>query len=379
MSEKVISRVITWARLALMVLTLAVLAAPATAKELRIASGLPPMHPAHNPLYTDFRDLLAEKTSGGLSGRLLGTEVATLANMRTAIHSGLVEIGIYLPAYFPADLPDYNLLGDLSMLAGSPHATSGALTEYFVTCEDCQAELKRLRMVYTTSHSNPYSLLTRKPVTSPEDLRGMRIRVATPQHARWVEAMGGTPVNMPTGETFEAMSQGIIEGTVTSITDLISFNLAEVISYITLLDLGTFHSMVPHAVSNRVWAALSEDQREAVYSASIIANSRTTQRLLDMVVEGKEAGRQHGVEILEPAAELVAVTEAFLESDIQVAAERATSRHGVQNAEEKIARFRELVTKWEGLVDGLEGQPDAVAEVLERELMQIVDLKTYGL
>lgn len=379
MSEKVISRVITWARLALMVLTLAVLAAPATAKELRIASGLPPMHPAHNPLYTDFRDLLAEKTSGGLSGRLLGTEVATLANMRTAIHSGLVEIGIYLPAYFPADLPDYNLLGDLSMLAGSPHATSGALTEYFVTCEDCQAELKRLRMVYTTSHSNPYSLLTRKPVTSPEDLRGMRIRVATPQHARWVEAMGGTPVNMPTGETFEAMSQGIIEGTVTSITDLISFNLAEVISYITLLDLGTFHSMVPHAVSNRVWAALSEDQREAVYSASIIANSRTTQRLLDMVVEGKEAGRQHGVEILEPAAELVAVTEAFLESDIQVAAERAISRHGVQNAEEKIARFRELVTKWEGLVDGLEGQPDAVAEVLERELMQIVDLKTYGL
>src|SRR5690554_7132758 len=35
-------------------------AAGVSAKELRLASGLPPLHPAHDPLYTDFQKLLPE-------------------------------------------------------------------------------------------------------------------------------------------------------------------------------------------------------------------------------------------------------------------------------------------------------------------------------
>lgn len=87
-----------------------------SAKELRMASGLPPLHPAHDPLYTDFQKLLPELSGGNLSGRLLGTEITTLGNMRASILSGMVEVGLFLPAYFPADLPNFNLVGDLSML-----------------------------------------------------------------------------------------------------------------------------------------------------------------------------------------------------------------------------------------------------------------------
>ncbi|WP_236551313.1 hypothetical protein [Billgrantia tianxiuensis] len=99
-----------------------VLAGQAQARELRMAPGVPPAHPAYDPMFTEFAERLAEKTDGDLAGSLLGTEVANIGNMRNAIRSGLVEVGLFLPAYFPADLPEINLVGDLAFLGTNPHA-----------------------------------------------------------------------------------------------------------------------------------------------------------------------------------------------------------------------------------------------------------------
>lgn len=350
-----------------------------SAKELRLASGLPPLHPAHDPLYTDFKELLPEYTDGSLSGRLFGTEITTLGNMRASILSGMVEIGLFLPSYFPADLPNFNLVGDLSMLGHSnPQVTAAAMTEYVMTCGDCQSEFNKLGVVYTTSHANPYSLLTTTPVVNPEDLQGLRLRTATPQHARWVEAMGGKAVSMPTGEAFEALSQRVVDGTVTSVSDVISFNLGEVTSHITLLDMGTFHSLANHSVKNNVWNGLSVSDREAIMKASIVASVRTTARWLEMVEEGKNVARENGLELLEPSEELVARTAEFKAQDLVQAAASSEERFGVNSAEQKIARFEALVEKWEGLMAETDGSEEAIVALYQSEILSGIDLTTYG-
>ena len=109
------------------------------AKELRMASGVSPIHPAHKPLYTLFQEQLPQLSDGRLTTSLIGTEVVSLGMMRTGITSGLVNIGLFLPAYFPADLPEINLIGDLAFLGNNPQAMAAAMTEYVVTCDACQA------------------------------------------------------------------------------------------------------------------------------------------------------------------------------------------------------------------------------------------------
>lgn len=368
--------------LASAVLGAALLASAATgvsAKELRLASGLPPLHPAHDPLYTDFKELLPEYSDGRLSGRLFGTEITTLGNMRASILSGMVEVGLFLPAYFPADLPNFNLVGDLSMLGNrNPQVTAAAMTEYVMTCGDCQSEFNKLGVVYTNSHANPYSLLTTTSVTSPEDLQGLRLRTATPQHARWVEAMGGKAVSMPTGEAFEALSQRVVDGTVTSISDVISFNLGEVITHITLLDMGTFHSLSNHSIRKNVWKELSLADREALMKASIVANVRTTARWVEMVEEGKSVAQERGLEILQPSEALIARTDEFKEQDLIGAAASAEERFGITGAKEKIARFEALVNKWEGLIAESGGDEGAIVALYESEILSNIDLSSYG-
>lgn len=351
----------------------------AVAQQLRIASGLPPMQPANNPLYTEFQKRLPEATNGRLSAQMVGMEVVNLANMRSGLNSGLVQIGLFLPAYFPADLPNFNLIGDLSLMGGNPHATAAAVTEYIATCADCQQELKALGVIYTGSHANPYSLLTTRPVQSATDLQSMRIRVATPQHARWVEAMGGTPVSMPTGEAFEALSQGIIEGTITSVSDLISFNLQDVIKSVTLLDMGTFHSLVDHAIRHNTWSSLSLEDRQAMVSVSNTATLLTVSRWVEMVEEGKSVAQKRNISLLVPDQSLVDATRAFVAQDVSFAVQQAESRFQVVGAEQKIARFQQLVSKWETLAASVNNEPAAMQQAIQREVWDKVDLKSYGL
>lgn len=356
------------------------LASHAQARDLRLAPGVPPAHPAHTPLYTDFVDLLQSESEGRLGGRILGTEVASLGNMRNAIRSGLVEAGLLLPAYFPADLPEINLVGDMALLGTNSYAMAGAMTEYIATCEACQEELKRLGIVYTSSHStDTYQILTTTPVETAEDLRGLRLRVGGPQYSRWAEAMGATPASIPVGETFESLSQGVIDGTVASIADIISFRLEDVISHVTMHDLGTFHSTISHAVGQSAWQALSPEDREALAIASTKASALAIQRwAYEMIDESKALAEEHGIEIIEPSADLLATSQAFAEEDIERAAELAERRHGVSDARNKLDRFIGLVDKWNAIVEEVGEDPEAVADAINREVWDSVDFATYG-
>ena len=357
-----------------------VLTVQAQARELRMAPGVPPAHPAYDPMFTEFAERLAEKTDGDLAGNLLGTEVANIGNMRNAIKSGLVEVGLFLPAYFPADLPEINLVGDLAFLGTNPHAMGAAVTEYIVTCDECQQELKKLGIVYTSSHaSDLYRILSTEPVRSLDDLKGLRMRVGGPQYSRWAESVGMSPASIPVGETYESLSQGVIEGTIASIADIISFRLDDVLNYVTDVELGTFHSTISHAVGQQAWDSLSAEQREALVHASVEASAAITQRWgYEMADEAREVARESGIEMLEPEPELLEAIEAFIEQDLAYAAEQAESRHGVEDAAAKIERFQSLVEKWNAIVEEVGEDPEAVAEAMNREVWDAVDFSTYG-
>ncbi len=366
--------------LAVVAMAGSVMAQAAHARDLRLAPGVPPAHPAHTPLYTEFVTALEEESDGRLGGQIMGTEVASLGNMRTALRSGLVEAGLLLPAYFPADLPNFNLIGDMALLGTNSYAMNGAVTEYIATCDACQAELKQMGIVYTSSHTTDvYHLLTNEPVTTVEDLQGMRMRVGGPQYARWLEAMGGTPASTPVGETFESLSQGVIEGSIASSADIISFRLEDAIDYLTYIGLGTFHSTISHAIGQPVWSSLSADDREAIARASTRASALASQRwAYEMPAEADQVARDSGIEILEADESLHEATRRFAEEDLVYAAEQAESRYGVSDATAKLERFQELVEKWNGIVEEVGEDPEAVAEAINREVWDKVDFTNYG-
>jgi TRAP-type C4-dicarboxylate transport system substrate-binding protein len=366
--------------LALAVAMAACVSQGVAATELRMASGVPPVHPAHDPLYTQFKEQLPLQSEGRLMASLLGTEIVSLGDMRTGITSGLVNVGLFLPAYFPADLPDINLVGDMAFLGRNPQAMGAAMTEYVVTCGDCQAELHKLGIAYTSSHStNLYHILSTKPIKDVSDLQGLRLRVGGPQFSRWAEAMGATPASTPVGETFEALSQGVIDGTIASTADIVSFRLEDIIKYISTIQLGTYHSTISHAVGLKTWQSLSPEDRKAVAVSSTITSTQSIDRWSEIAAKADGIADEKGIQNIEPSQALVDATAAFVEKDLVVAAQQAGERYKVKDADAKIARFRQLVDKWTRIADDVDSDSAKIAEAVQREVWDQVDFSTYGI
>ncbi|MFG1495448.1 C4-dicarboxylate TRAP transporter substrate-binding protein [Saccharospirillum sp. HFRX-1] len=369
------------AAVAALLLACGLFGAQASAQTLRLTPGTPPAHPGHTPLFTAFAEQIDARTNGELTGTILGTEVANLGNMRTAIRSGLSDAGMFLPAYFPADLSEINLVGNLSFLGSNAQAMAAAMTEYIVTCADCQAQLKQLGVVYGSSHSSDtYVLLTTKPVRDLDDLQGLRLRVGGPHFARWAEEMGADGANVSVGETFEAISQGVLDGTIASTADLISFRLDDVVTHITTLPMGTYHSTISHAINARTWAGLDEDKRRIMAETSSYASALATQRWgYEMPSAAESAARDAGIEFIEPSAELLNASNAYQREDLQKAIELAQERDGIADAAAKVERFEALVDKWTAFANSVDNDPQKIADEVNSEVWDQVDFSTYGL
>lgn len=365
-----------------MIMGLAALAATtADARELRVAPGAPPAHPSNSHLYGKLVEYLPEVSGGNLTAQMLGPEVVGLGQMKDALQSQLVEVGNLLPLYFPADLPNMSLAGELALSGREPHAMAAAMTEYMVTCDTCQAELKKFGVVYLGSGSSDvYALLTTKPVKTAADIKGLRLRSGGAPFSRWAENFGAVPANIGVGDTFESMSQGVIDGSMASIGDLLSFRLVELVKNITFIPLGTYHATSDFTVANSAWTDLSPEERKQLATAANKANVVFTQRWgYEMASIAKEAAQKAGIQFLEPDAEFLKASETFAEADKATAAKVSQERFGFDDAQARVDRFVALVEKWNGIVKEANGDTDAITKRLDDEVWSKVDFATYGL
>ncbi|MCL4675975.1 MAG: TRAP transporter substrate-binding protein DctP, partial [Pararhodobacter sp.] len=331
-------------------------------------------------LYTNFARYLPEESAGRLGTTMLGPEVVNLIQMKDALQSQVAEVGNLLPLFFPADLPNMALAGELSLTSSNSQAAAAAMTEYVVTCVPCQEEMRNFGFVYLGSGaSDVYEILTTRPINSAADLAGMRLRSGGAPWARFAEHFGAVPAQIQVNDQFEAMSQGVIDGTMASIADLISFRLVELVRHVTMLPLGLYQSTSNFTTAMAAWNSLSLEDRQAMARAANRANADFTDRWgREMPAEAEAAARAAGIEIVQADAALVAELEAFVATELETAARVAEERFGMTDAADRIARFRALYLKWEAIATELDNDPVAMAERVYAEVWANVDFATYG-
>jgi TRAP-type C4-dicarboxylate transport system substrate-binding protein len=187
-------------------------------------------------MYEQFAAFLAEESGGSMTATILGPEVGALPQMNDALQTGLANIGNALLLCFAANFPETGIAGDLALLGRNLYAMGFAMTDFGVHCAPWQAEFKEFDSVFLgAGSSDVYVLLAITPVHNAADLQGLRLRSGGAPYSRWAAHSGATLVNMPVGQTFEAMSQGAIDGSTGSIVDMLSFRLLDVASYVTLV------------------------------------------------------------------------------------------------------------------------------------------------
>jgi len=126
-----------------------------------------------------------------------------------------------------------------------------------------QAEEKGIKVLSLDWVFGFRSMMTKKPIKTPADMKGLNIRVPTSQlYTYTIEAMGGNPIAMPYPDTYAALQQGVIDGVEGSIMTYYGTKQYENVKEYSL----TNHLLGVSAVviSTKVWDSLTEEQRTII-------------------------------------------------------------------------------------------------------------------
>jgi tripartite ATP-independent transporter DctP family solute receptor len=135
--------------------------------------------------------------------------------------------------------------------------------------EELAAKIAALNMVVVSwFDAGARSVYNRaRPIRTPEDMRGLKIRVQTSDlFVDMIRAMGANPTPLPFGEVFTSLQSGVIDGAENNWPSYESTRHFEVARHYST----TEHSNVPEivVVSRARWDRLSEADRAAVRDAA---------------------------------------------------------------------------------------------------------------
>jgi TRAP-type C4-dicarboxylate transport system substrate-binding protein len=155
----------------------------------------------------------------------------TLTNAKqcySGVVQGISDLGFSLFAYTKGRFP---VMAAVDLPMGYPDGkTASRVANEFAKIFKPK-ELNDVKVMYLHAHG-PGLLHTKSPVAKLEDLKGMKIR-STGLSAKVVEALGGVPVAMPQGATYESLQKGVVEGTFGPMEVLKGWKQAEVVKYTT--------------------------------------------------------------------------------------------------------------------------------------------------
>lgn len=198
--------------------------------------------------------------------------------------------------------PGFDLwwLTQASLFMVPPENAVACIKELLEISPEFRAQFEELKLL-SFQYSAPYQLATcKKPVRCVEDLRGLAIRCALP-HIGWLDELGAEPVMMRMGEAYIALQKGIVDGTLTPYSELEAMKFAEVVEYITVIDLGV--APLPCRFMNwDSWNSLPPDIQKIFEETAMLAAERGVELTAKARDEGIAYAEQLGLEFIELSA-----------------------------------------------------------------------------
>jgi len=207
---------------------------------------------------------IEKRTNGAVKINVFPGGTLTKANeCYNGVIKGISDIGMSCFAYTRGRFP---LMEAVDLPMGYPSGTiaTNVVNDFYKKMKP--KELDNVKVLYIHAHG-PGLLHTKKPVSSLEELKGMKIR-STGLSAKVVEALGAIAVAMPQGATYEALQKGVVEGTFGPIETLKGWRQAEVVKSTTNCnDIGYTTSMFV-VMNKSKWDSMPADIKKVFTDVS---------------------------------------------------------------------------------------------------------------
>lgn len=144
----------------------------------------------------------------------------------------------------------------------------------------------------------PRDLTSKRPIKSPSDLNGMKMRVPNvPLFVDVWKALGASPTPMAFSEVFTSLQSGVIDGQENPLALIRSANFNEVQTYVN--ETEHVRSWIYLTIAESTWAKLSEEDQAAVMEAAARAQEYERGLLLESLAQDKAYLEEKGMTFVE--------------------------------------------------------------------------------
>jgi TRAP-type transport system periplasmic protein len=225
----------------------------------------------------DFRDRLcrifAKKVEEATKGSLKFEVYANSSLMKTnaqfsAMRKGALDLSLYPMPYAGGELHACNLGLMPCLVTSYEQGAKWKNAEIGKTLTKI-VEDKGIKLISWVWQAG--GIASRKtPVSTPEDVKGIKIRGGSREMDLMFAAAGGQVSTMPSNEIYIGMQTGSLDSAVTSSTSLISFRLEELSKSLTTARKGSFWFMLePLMMSKAIFDGLKPEQQKAIVDVGV--------------------------------------------------------------------------------------------------------------
>lgn len=253
---------------------------------IRLGYSVSDGHPMARDGILPFVEAVEENSGGSIQFDLFpDSQLADGAEVVEAMSTGIMDASFVITSYLPHDLP-------LNTAWGLPYGLTGpeqAATMWQVLHQEnaLSEELRENELVPLMVFTAPaYEFSsTDTPLDSIESLAGLRYRSPSNAANATIEAVGGSPIQLASPETYEALDRGTVDGVMFYYAAWGDLSLGEQLHHSTSgLNVNSAGlNMV--AITQSQWDSLSDEQRAIMAEAGREASMRVQAAVEDSGTE----------------------------------------------------------------------------------------------
>ena len=243
--------------------------APAHAETtLRIGTVLAPADPMGQGL-EKFKAEVEAATKGEVKIEIfhnsqLGDTTEMIDQARAGANVGTVTDVARLSSF----VPSLAIMSAPFMFDTYEQADAFALSPAYLAWGEELKEKSGLMMLASNWYQGPRHLLTQKPVATPEDLAGVRMRtIGAPIWIETIRAMGAEPTPMAWGEVYSALQLGALDAAEAQPTAITGAKLYEVVKNVTKT--GHIQLVTALVVGAEAWDQISAENQKIVRDLAV--------------------------------------------------------------------------------------------------------------
>ncbi|HEY4773790.1 MAG TPA: TRAP transporter substrate-binding protein [Xanthobacteraceae bacterium] len=266
---------------------LAIAPAPVSAIEMKLAYFLGDQH-AMSQWLTKWANTLERESGGRITvKRFPGSQMGPVQQHYDFVRTGQADVAWFLHGATPGRFPLTEIV-QVPYLIGSAEIGAKVLNDSELRSKYIDAEHRGVKVLLLHTHQPGNVHTTKKPIRTVEDMKGLRIRFASPTIRDFVAALGGTPVGVLPAEQVEQLQKGTIDGVFIDYGGAgIAFKMGGILKYST--EMYSYVSSFGVAMNPDFWNKLPSDLQALVTKSMTGVEKEVGEAWDALDVPGKKA------------------------------------------------------------------------------------------